>query len=156
MSRWSDFESAEPEMAAMGRALLKRHQVVYLATLRHHDAGPRVHQVCPAIAGGDIYVSIGPTSPKLRDLRRDGRYMLHFMCGEEDAEFNIRGSSHECSDPEELKHVRDDANAQGIRFTEHEVLFRLSIDLALTTVWERFGTPDITPVRRRWQSPDAR
>jgi hypothetical protein len=149
MSSWSDLESAEPEMAALGRSLLTRHQVAYLATVRR-DGGPRVHHVCPAIVGNSIYVSIDPRSPKLGDLRRDGRYMVHFMCGEEDAEFNVRGNATEVVDRSERMTVRSAAERQDIRFTEHEVLFRLDIDRADSTRWENFGTPRISPKRSRW------
>lgn len=150
MASWSDLDRAEPDMAAHGRALLRRHAVAYLATIRHDDAGPRVHQVCPVVAGDNVYLSVSPSSPKLRDLRRDARYMLHFMCGEEDAEFNMRGSGVEVTGTAEQQEVRAAADAEGIRFTEHEVLFRLGIDRADTTTWLNFGTPEITPIRKRW------
>jgi len=149
MADWRDLEASAPNMAAQGRALLARHQVAYLATVRR-DGGPRVHHVCPAIVDGMIYVSIGSDSPKLRDLRRDARYMLHFMCGEEDAEFSIRGTAAALVDPGEQQAVRAAADAQGIRYTEHEVPFRLGIDRADSTTWENFGTAQIRPRRRRW------
>ena len=152
MAKWSDFERADPDMAAHGRALLKRHAVAYLATLRHDDAGPRVHQVCPIIAGDNVFLSVSPSSPKLRDLRLDARYMLHFMCGEEDAEFNMRGRAVEVTSPSEQQQVRAAADAEGIRFTEHEVLFRLDIDRADATTWQNFGTPEIAPIRTRWEA----
>jgi hypothetical protein len=152
VATWGEFERADGGMAQRGRALLLRHQVAYLATIRP-DGGPRVHHVCPAIAGHELYVSIGPRSPKLGDLRRDGRYMLHFMCGERDAEFSVRGKASELTDAAEQAAVRTAANAQGIRFTEHEVLFRLSIDRADATEWEHFGTPQIRPRRTRWLAP---
>ena len=40
------------------------------------DGGPRLHPVCPLIADSGLYAFIIP-SPKLNDLRRDGRYALH-------------------------------------------------------------------------------
>lgn len=138
----------------MGRALLLRHQVAYLATVRP-DGGPRVHHVCPAIVGDGLHVSIGAHSPKLRDLRRDGRYMLHFMCGEQDAEFNVRGGATEVTDAAEQTAVRAAADEQGIRYTEDEVLFRLSLDRADATEWENFGTPQIRPRRARWIAPSS-
>jgi len=153
MADWSDLEHAEPEMAAVGRALLARHQVAYLATIRA-DGAPRVHHVCPAIIDAAIYVSIGQRSPKLSDLRRDARYMLHFMCGEEDAEFNVRGAATEVLDPDEQRAIRAAADEQGIRYTEHEVLFHLRIDRADSTRWQNFGTPQISPKRSRWLARD--
>ena len=152
MASWSDLERSDSNLAAHGRALLKRHAVAYQATIRHDEAGPRVHQVCPIIAGDYAYLSVSPSSPKLRDLRRDGRYMLHFMCGDEDAEFNMRGSAVEVASPTEHQQVRAAADAEGTRFTEHEILFRLDIDRADATTWTHFGTPEITPKRTRWEA----
>ena len=151
MASWGEFERQRPAMAAAGRTLLQRHQVCYLATVRHGDAGPRVHQVCPAIVGDHLYVSIAP-SAKLRDLRRDPRFMLHFMCGEVDAEFNARGTARAVTHEAELNEVRRDAHEQGLNFTEREVLFRLDLGRADTAAWQNFGTPQIKAVRERWQA----
>jgi hypothetical protein len=76
--------------------------------------------------------------------------MLHFMCGEEDAEFNVRGTASEVTDASLQASTRAEAAAQDLRFTEHEVLFLLSIERADATRWENFGTADIRPVRSRW------
>jgi hypothetical protein len=155
VASWSEFERTSGEMASLGRALLARHQVAYLATVRP-DGGPRVHHVCPAIVAGELYLSIGPRSPKLRDLRGDGRYMLHFMCGAEDTEFNVRGAVREMTDPEEQTRVRTSAAQEGLRFTEDEILFQLAIDRADSTRWENFGTPEIRPNRARWIAAEPR
>lgn len=148
MANWSDIEQQSPEIAKQGRALLARHQVAYLATVRK-DGGPRVHQICPAIIDGALYASIAP-SAKLHDLRRDSRYMLHFMCGEQDAEFHCRGTAAEITDAAEQATIRNSATKQDLNYTEHEILFRLSIDRADTTTWDNFGTRDITPNRACW------
>jgi hypothetical protein len=76
--------------------------------------------------------------------------MLHFMCGEEDAEFNVRGTALEVANQSELAAVRSSALGQGIRFTKREVLFRLDIERADSTRWDNFGTPTIRPRRSRW------
>jgi hypothetical protein len=154
MATWQEFAEAEPEMAALGASLLsnKTDQVAYLATSRP-DGGPRVHPVCPVIAGDDIYLAIGPQSPKLGDLRRDGRYMLHAMPGKDDAEFNIRGYATEANDTATHEAVEKAAAAVGLNVMPAEVLFRLDITQAATTRWERVGQPDTKPVRRRWRSP---
>ncbi len=148
MPDWSDLEQQSPDMAAQGRALLARHQVAYLATIRK-DGGPRVHQICPAIIDGTLYASIAP-SAKLHDLHRDGRYMLHFMCGEHDAEFHCRGTATEIRDSAEQAAIRQSATKQDLNYTEHEFLFRLSIDRADTTTWDNFGTKQIAAVRSKW------
>jgi hypothetical protein len=74
VKRWCDLESERPELAAAGHTLIYQHTVGlgYLATVRT-DGGPRLHPVYPTIANGGIYVFVLNTSPKLRDLQRDGR-----------------------------------------------------------------------------------
>ncbi|MEX1253259.1 MAG: pyridoxamine 5'-phosphate oxidase family protein [Dehalococcoidia bacterium] len=153
MASWREFAEADPEMAALGAQLIsnKTFQVAYLATLRK-DGGPRVHPVCPVLAGDHIYLAIGPQSPKLADLRRDSRYMLHAMPGKGDAEFNIRGRATEGNDAATHAEVEHAAAAVGLNVMPREVIFRLDIKQAATTYWERVGQPDTRPVRRRWRA----
>ena len=77
MVRWKDFAAAAPELARVGRALLEQFGVglAFLATVRK-DGAPRVHPVCPVLAGDSLFVLIEPLSPKRHDLLRDGRYAL--------------------------------------------------------------------------------
>ncbi len=154
MATWAEFERAAPELAARGRKLIsnEKHQVAYLATSRK-DSGPRVHPVCPVLVGDHVYLAIGPQSPKLRDLRRDGRYMLHAMPGKDDAEFNIRGRATEANDAATHAEVEQAASAVGLNVNPREVLFRLDIEQAATAYWERVGQPDTRPVRARWRAP---
>jgi hypothetical protein len=77
---WQVFEAAVPEIAAYAMERLAG-RVAYLATVRP-DGGPRVHPVTPIIGAGRLFIFMEPTSPKGRDLQRDGRYALH--CGVED------------------------------------------------------------------------
>lgn len=92
MATWAEFEAAAPEMAAAGWALLSHpgFGFGYLATVRR-DGGPRLHPINPVLAAGCLTTFIVP-SPKLDDLRRDGRYALH-SCGAEDVhdEFCVTG-----------------------------------------------------------------
>jgi pyridoxine/pyridoxamine 5'-phosphate oxidase len=93
MQRWSEFAAEQPDMAEAGRALIYQFRVGlgYLATVRK-DGGPRVHPVCPVIAHGGLYVFIGNHSPKVHDLRRDGRFALHaFPHPAVDDEFYVSG-----------------------------------------------------------------
>ena len=50
MASWSDFATAEPDLASAIRALLQQYGpgMAYLATVRP-DGGPRVHPVSPVI-----------------------------------------------------------------------------------------------------------
>ena len=152
MASWAQFAEAEPEMAALALQLLsnEKFQIGYLATVRK-DGAPRVHPVCPVLAGNHIYLAIGPQSPKLNDLRRDGRYMLHAMPGKDDAEFNIRGQATEANDANTHAEVEQAASAVGLNVKPSEVLFRLDIEQAATTYWENVGQPDTRPIRRRWR-----
>lgn len=153
MASWAQFAEAEPEMAALARQLLsnEKFQIGFLATVRK-DGAPRVHPVCPVLAGDHIYLAIGPQSPKLNDLRRDGRYMLHAMPGKDDAEFNIRGLATEANDASTHAEVEQAASAVGLNVKPSEVLFRLEIEQAATTHWENVGQPDTRPIRRRWHA----
>jgi hypothetical protein len=84
VATWDEFSNAEPALATRGKQLLliqdpdapNEGGLGYLATVRA-DGGPRVHPISPAIHDGRLYAFILRTSPKRRDLLRDGRYALH-------------------------------------------------------------------------------
>ena len=99
--RWGALATAQPELAAEGRALLFGHDVGlgFLATTRR-DSGPRVHPICPLLTADGLYAFIVP-GPKLNDLRRDGRYALHcetFPPPQHDDAFYLTGSVEELND----------------------------------------------------------
>src|SRR5438876_562251 len=77
---WGDFEQAAPALAAFGMERLMG-KVSYLATTQK-DGAPRVHPVTPEIGQGRFFVFMESTSPKGKDLLRDGRYAIH--CGVSD------------------------------------------------------------------------
>ena len=137
MVSWSQFSAAAPDLASFGSRRLEG-RVAYLATIRA-DGSPRLHPVSPFIANGRMFVYMEPTSPKVYDLRRDGRYALH--CGVEDnsggeGEFWIRGRAREISD----KTTREEAfeRAREIRYKPEEryIVFELGIEEVMTTVYE--------------------
>ncbi len=156
MASWGEFAKVEPEMARLGLRLLKKlpgeelqPEIAYLATVRA-DGSPRLHPVCPVVAGEHLYVSIGGDSAKLRDLRRDGRYMIHAMPGKDDAEFSVRGRASEANDPSTRSLVVEAATASGINTGEREIVYRFDIERADTAYWENVGQPNTRPVRRKW------
>lgn len=156
MATWAQFAQSAPEMAALGLKLLKkfpgeelRPEIAYLATVQE-DGSPQVHPVCPVIAGEHLYVSIGPKSPKLRDLRHNGRYMLHAMPGKDNDEFSVRGRAAEANDAVTRAEVVAAASASGLNIKEHEIIFRFDIERADSAYWENVGQPDARPIRRRW------
>jgi hypothetical protein len=127
MSSWKAFEEASPELAAFGKARFQSG-VAYLGTIRA-DGGPRVHPVTPII-GEDLFLFMEPTSPKGKDLERDGRYSLH--CAVEDSnggggEFYVRGTARRVTEPL----IREKA-VQASSYTPNEryILFVLSVDFA--------------------------
>jgi len=74
MTSWEEFAQQATELAEFGKARFQSG-VAYLGTLRA-DGSPRVHPVTPII-GEELFLFMEPTSPKGKDLQRDGRYTLH-------------------------------------------------------------------------------
>jgi hypothetical protein len=146
---WHTLAVEAPELAAFGAQRL-HDQVAYLATIKP-DGAPRLHPVRPIITAGRLFVFMEPTSPKGRDLRRDGRYVLHCTATGEQPwdlkEFYVDGTAHDA-------HAagRDVANS-GTSFPrdEHFVLFELDVTSAFST---EFG-PDGQPIRQRWRTDRA-
>ena len=90
VSSWDVFAERAPELAELGRRILKKYGIAYLATIRA-DGAPRVHPVSPVIRRGVLLVGVIGESPKRRDLDRDGRFVLHALPGPQDTEFVVRG-----------------------------------------------------------------
>ena len=155
MSTWSEFEEANPEMAAAGRKLLYQFGIGlgYLATVRK-DGGPRVHPICPILSEGRLYGLIG-TSPKQRDLLRDGRYALHtFPSKDVDDEFYVTGRALHRDDAQLAGRVRAAFVATGGTSTNDELLFEFAIEHALLSVYKKRGEPNNWPPRyTKWHAP---
>jgi len=92
---WREFEEQAPRLASLGFEKLNR-KVSYLALLEK-DGSPRLHPVTPFIGNGMLFMFTEPSSPKIRDLRRDGRYALHCSVdrkeGEPLKEFLVTGTA---------------------------------------------------------------
>jgi hypothetical protein len=146
MSGWKEFAQAAPEFAAFGKRRFESG-VAYLGTLRA-DGSPRVHPVTPII-GEQLFLFMEATSPKGKDLQRDGRYTLH--CSVEDSgggggEFYVRGQATLSSDPL----VREQAiQTASYAPKERYILFVFSIEFAFMNTYVN-GKPDT----RRWQAED--
>ena len=142
---WKTLEDAAPELAAFGAERV-HDQVAYLATLKP-DGSPRLHPVRPVVAGGHLFVFSEPTSPKVGDLERDGRYMLHGTATGESPwdlrEFAVEGHARRVADAD----TRAVANAgSGFPRDERLVLFELGVAAASSTVYRADGKPS----RQRW------
>ncbi len=149
MKRWDEFAAEMPAMAEAGRALIYQFRVGlgYLATIRK-DGGPRVHPVCPVVAAGGLYVFIGNQSPKVHDLRRDGRFALHsFPNPEVDDEFYVSGHA-EIVDDQAIRQVVYEAYTATGAFTSNDTLFELWLERALHA---KYGPrPSWPPVYTKW------
>jgi hypothetical protein len=148
MGTWAQFAHAEPELAAYGWELLREETgYAYLASITTTGA-PRVHPVLPFIADGELYVAMLAGSPKVRDLRADGRYMLHATVGDNDTEFAVRGRAHEVID---LTHgsLRDRQELNEVDLhTDAVVLFALDLERVDAAIWD-----DGPPHRQTWRAP---
>ena len=153
MATWAEFAEAAPEMAALGSQLLSNetNQIAYLATVRR-DGAPRVHPVSPIIAEGRLFVATAPNSPKRLDLARDGRYVIHALPGENDAEFLVRGRARRVEDEATRRLVAD---AAGHTVRNDDWIFEYDVESAMTAYWENVGQPDTRPIRRRWLAPSS-
>src|SRR5438270_4258550 len=100
MVTWKEFATAESDLADVGRALLFQFKVglAFLGTVRR-DGGPRLHPVCPILTDDGLYAFV-IRSPKLRDLRRDGRFALHSYPRPQDEDaFYLAGRAIPRTDP---------------------------------------------------------
>jgi hypothetical protein len=144
MSTWAEFANAEPDLAAFGLERMKG-RIVYQATLRL-DGSPRVHPVSPWIAAGLLCVSFRATSPKLREVARDGRYALHTSQPWDDhmgdhGEFLARGWLEQISSSHPAVTGRGKTPYDLVHYT-------CSIEEAVATEY----TDAELPVYRRWKS----
>lgn len=89
---WATLEAGAPELAREGWARFERTRVAMLGTVRE-DGSPRISPVEPYLIEGQLVVGVMP-SPKLDDLRRDPRCVLHSSVSSLDGsegEFKVRG-----------------------------------------------------------------
>jgi hypothetical protein len=145
VATWTEFENAEPELAAIGRERMQK-RIVYQATLRL-DGGPRVHPVSPWIAAGLLCVSFRDTSPKLREVARDPRYALHTAQPWDDhagnyGEFMLRGRLEQLSASHPAVIGRPGQPPYGL------VHYSCAVQEAVATEY----TDEELPVYRRWKS----
>ena len=156
MATWQDLTEQRPDLADAGRNLLYQFGVGlgFLATVRR-DGGPRVHPICPLLHEGALLAFIVP-SPKLDDLRRDGRYALHcFPPADDEDAFYVTGRARIVDDP-----VRRAAAAR--QFVEErtvitvpapgdeQALVELTVDTVLLTRTTGHGDPE--PQHTVWKA----
>ena len=145
MTTWGEFASAAPEIAAYGLQRLNG-RVAYLGTVRENGR-PRVHPVTPIIGEQRLFIFMEPTSPKGRDLERDGHYALH--CSVEDSsggqgEFYVRGMAERLDDAESRQEA---IAASSYTPNERYILFTLSVEYAFMNLYTDDGSDT-----KRWQA----
>jgi hypothetical protein len=130
---WRDLHAAAPGLAREGWARFERTKVALLGTIRG-DGSPRISPIEPYLLGGQLVVGIMP-SPKLDDLRRDARCVLHSSVSDSDGsegEFKLHGRAIATDDPVVL-------NAAGSWWAGREPgqagVFSLEIDEAVLVTW---------------------
>jgi hypothetical protein len=141
---WKTFKEQAPEMAEYGRSRFGS-QVAYLATTGI-GGKPRVFPVTPILALRRLFVFIEPSSPKGRDLQRNGYYALHSSVSDMDGtsgEFYITGQALTSDDPELWQAA---AEAASYDPPERYILFELLVVSAMTTDYDEAWQP----VRQYW------
>jgi hypothetical protein len=155
MKTWKEFAELRPDLAEPGQALLYRVGVGlgFLATTRP-DGAPRLHPMCPLLAGDGVYAFIVP-SPKQRDLRRDGRYAIHsFPTPSNEDAFYFSGRARLVDDvllraslSEQFVVERESIGVEPP--PEHDQPFEFLLDTAFHTVTIGHGDPN--PVHHIWR-----
>ena len=147
---WKEFEEDSPELALLGIEKLNR-KIVYLAILKK-DGSPRLNPVTPFIENGMLFMFTEPTSPKIRDLRRDGRYAMHCSVSREDPliEFLVSGNAEEITDSIVREQAENIAAAPVVN--ESYALFEFQVNRVLAVEYDE----EKKKVIRRWSREKAR
>jgi hypothetical protein len=158
MASWSSFAAASPALAAGVRALVQQYGpgLAYLATVRP-DGGPRIHPVSPVIDASGLFCFV-VSSPKRRDLERDGRYALHsFPPEENDDEAMLTGVATAVDDPAVIARLAVALHASPVVDWR---LFELSVETAMLRRHGDAGALPFAvrqpPITRTWQDPAVR
>jgi hypothetical protein len=127
-------------MAALGFTRLNR-RVAYLATIKK-DGSPRLHPVTPFIGNGMLFMFTEPSSPKIGDLRRDGRYALHCSVdrreGDPLIEFLVSGMAQAIGNADVRWQAAEKIAASPV-VTNGYVLFEFRVDNALLIEYDDEG-----------------
>ena len=94
---WSQFENAQPRLAAAGVSRLADQGVVLVGTVRR-DGTARVSAVEPLLFDGDLWLAMGLGSYKVKDLHRDARLVVRSIVTSRDGsegDYLLRGVARE-------------------------------------------------------------
>ena len=142
---WRDLEAGAPELAREGWARFSRTKVALLGTLRE-DGSPRISPVEPFLLQGQLVFGVMP-SPKLDDLRRDARCVLHSSVSDIDGsegEFKVHGRARSTDD---LALLTADGTWWSGREPDRVGVFTVEIDEAVLITW---STDQARMTTARW------
>jgi hypothetical protein len=152
MATWAEFETAAPEIAGKGRALIYRNGdgEALLITVAG-DAPPRAHPVNAGVVDGHLYTFVQAKSGKRRDLDEDGRYAIHSHYDPlVPHEFLVRGHAWLVEDATTRQEIAKD---WFFNVSETYPLYELMIEHAL--LGERPTAGDWPPVYSYWSAEPA-
>ncbi|HEX2194763.1 MAG TPA: pyridoxamine 5'-phosphate oxidase family protein [Candidatus Limnocylindria bacterium] len=137
--RWWELEGTAPALAGRIRALLTRHRVAMLATLRANGS-PRISVVEPYFVAGHLALGLMAWSAKARDLVRDPRCALHNPVTDPeggDGEVRLTGRAA----PLERSELRgEDRDAWWSKTPDAEcMLVSLEVEAATVVSWDASG-----------------
>ena len=146
---WKEFEEDAPQLASLGFEKLNR-KIVYLAMIKK-DRSPRLHPVTPFIGNGMLFMFTEPSSPKIQDLRRDGRYAMHCSVSREGPliEFLVSGNAEEISDL--IVRAQAESIAAAPVVNDSYVLFEFQVKCVLVVEYDE----ERKKVVRRWSREKA-
>jgi hypothetical protein len=130
---WRDLEAGAPDLAREGWSRFERTRVALIGTIRA-DGSPRISPVEPYLIERQLVMGLMP-SPKLDDLRRDLRCVVHSAVGDIDGsegEFKVHGRALPTDDPAIVQ-------AEGVwwagRPADRFATFTIEIDEATLITW---------------------
>ena len=147
--RWSEFATAESELAERGRALIyRRGDGEGLLVTVQGEGLPRVHPINVGVVDGRLVAFIQDRSAKARDLESDGRYALHAVYDPlEPHEFLVRGRALRVTDP-----ATRAAIAKDWFFTVSDAYPLYELMVEHVVVGERATADDWPPRYRLWRA----
>ena len=142
---WSDLVAGAPELAREGWARFERTHVAMLGTIRE-DGTPRISPVEPFVIEGQLVFGV-MRSPKMHDLARDPRVVLHSSVSDingTEGEFKVLGRAVPTDDPSIV-----DAPGTWWEGRPHERygVFTLEIEEAILVTW---STDQSSMTTARW------
>jgi hypothetical protein len=115
------------------------------------DGSPRLNPVTPFIENGMLFMFTEPSSPKIRHLRRDGRYAMHCSVSREGPliEFLVSGTVEEITDSIVRKQMEDIVSESII--DDSYVLFEFQVNRVLVIKYDE----EKKKVVHRWRREKA-